>query len=46
LRSTDARRNNRVYEIDVDLAGRPGPRIVDALEKFAQFIHPELFMEG
>ena len=45
LRSVDARINNRVYKIDVDLAGRPGPRIVDALEKFAQFIHPELFKE-
>jgi len=45
LKDTDARRNNRVYEIDVDLCGRPGPRIVDALEKFAEFIHPELFKE-
>ena len=42
LRNVDARINNRVYSIDVDLAGRPGPRIVDALEKFAEFIHPEL----
>ena len=45
LENTDARRNHRVYKIDVDLAGRPGPRIVDALEKFAEFIHPELFKE-
>ena len=45
LRNTDARRNNRVHAIDVDLAGRPGPRIVDALEKFAESIHPELFKE-
>jgi iron complex transport system substrate-binding protein len=43
LGGTDARRNGRVYEVDVDLAGRPGPRIVDALEEFARFIHPELF---
>ena len=43
LRNVDARINNRVYKIDVDLAGRPGPRIVDALEEFAEFIHPELF---
>ena len=43
LESTDARINDRLYEMDVDLAGRPGPRIVDALEKFARFIHPELF---
>jgi len=45
LRNVDARINNRVYSIDVDLAGRPGPRITDALEKFAEFIHPELFKE-
>ena len=43
LGNTDARRNDRLYEVDVDLAGRPGPRIVDALEEFARFIHPELF---
>jgi iron complex transport system substrate-binding protein len=45
LRNVDARINNRVYSIDVDLVGRPGPRIVDALEKFTEFIHPELFKE-
>ena len=43
LGDADALRNNRVYAIDVDLAGRPGPRVVDALEQFAEFIHPELF---
>jgi len=45
LMDTDACINNRMYKIDVDLVGRPGPRIVDALEKFAEFIHPELFKE-
>jgi iron complex transport system substrate-binding protein len=43
LRDMDARRNNRVYAIDSDLTSRPGPRIADALEHFAIFIHPELF---
>lgn len=43
LTNTDAVRHNRVYAIDVDLAGRSGPRITDALEQFAEFIHPELF---
>jgi iron complex transport system substrate-binding protein len=43
LRNVDARINNRIYSMDVDLAGRPGPRITDALEKLAEFIHPELF---
>ena len=41
-----ARQNNRVYEVDSDLTSRPGPRIVDGLEKLAQFIHPELFQES
>ncbi len=45
LRETDARINNRIYGINVDLVGRPGPRIVEALEQFATFIHPELFGE-
>ena len=45
LRNVDAIINHRVYSIDTDLTGRPGPRIVDALEMFAEFIHPELFME-
>jgi len=43
LTGVDARINGRVYGISNNLIGRPGPRIVDALEKFAQFIHPELF---
>ncbi len=43
LRNTDARQNNRVYSIDVDLVGRAGPRIVYALEQFAKCIHPEIF---
>ncbi len=45
LRDTDARRNNRIYGIDGNLSSRPGPRIVEGLEKFAEFIHPELFSE-
>jgi iron complex transport system substrate-binding protein len=43
LRNAAARQNNRIYSIDLDLAGRAGPRIVDTLEQFAVFIHPELF---
>jgi iron complex transport system substrate-binding protein len=46
LGNTDARLHNRVYAIDVDLVGRAGPRIVDALEQLASFIHPELFKEA
>lgn len=43
LAVTEARKNGRVFEVDGDLVSRAGPRIVDALEWFAQFIHPEIF---
>ncbi len=43
LENISARLDSRVYKIDGDLIHRPGPRIVDALEKMAEFIHPELF---
>jgi len=43
LKDTDARQNGRIFSINSDLTGRPAPRIVEALEKFARFIHPEPF---
>ncbi|MCJ7654332.1 MAG: cobalamin-binding protein [Dehalococcoidia bacterium] len=43
LKNTQALLNDRVYKIDGDVIHRPGPRIVDALEQMAQFIHPEFF---
>jgi len=43
LKNTQALLTDRVYKIDGDLIHRPGPRIVEALEQIAQFIHPELF---
>jgi cobalamin transport system substrate-binding protein len=43
LKNTEALLNGKVYKIDGDLIDRPGPRIVEALEQMAQFIHPELF---
>jgi len=45
LKNTQALLNDRVYKIDGDLIHRPGPRIVEALEQMAKFIHPELFEE-
>jgi len=39
----DAVKNNRVYGINADIIARTGPRIVDALEEIARYIHPELF---
>ena len=43
LKDVDARINDRVYGINNNLIGRPGPRIVDALEQLAKMIHPEIF---
>jgi len=34
-------KNNRIYIIDDDIIFRPGPRLVDALELLAKYIHPE-----
>ena len=45
LRVTEARKDNRVYQIDADLVSRQGPRMIEALEEFALFIHPEVFGE-
>jgi iron complex transport system substrate-binding protein len=45
LNITDARQNGRIYQGDDDLVQRPGPRLVDGLEWFAYFIHPEIFEE-
>lgn len=36
---TTAVRTNRVFEVE-DNASRPGPRLLDALEQFAEFFHP------
>ena len=43
LKDTEAAINGRIYGINIDLTGRPGPRIVDGLEQFARCIHPEIF---
>ena len=45
LAGVDARINNRVYQINLDLIGRSGPRIVQGLELMAKMIHPEIFGE-
>ncbi len=43
LSETQARLNSRVFEINTDLVGRPGPRMVDGLEQLSRMIHPEIF---
>ncbi|MFO7772465.1 MAG: cobalamin-binding protein [Dehalococcoidia bacterium] len=45
LENTDARQNDRVYQVEDDLVQRPAPRIVNGLEWFAHFIHPQIFDE-
>ncbi|MFC1860576.1 ABC transporter substrate-binding protein, partial [Chloroflexota bacterium] len=40
---TDAYINDNVFLINADMASRSGPRVVEALELFAKFIHPEIF---
>jgi len=45
LASTNASQSGRIYTCDDDLAQRPGPRLVEGLEWFAYFIHPEIFEE-
>ncbi|MDB5073922.1 MAG: putative transporter substrate binding protein precursor, partial [Chloroflexi bacterium] len=34
---------HHIYPFNDDLASRPGPRIVDGLEKLAHILHPEAF---
>ena len=36
-------KNHAVYTFDDNLISRPGPRVVDGLEKLAALIHPETF---
>ena len=43
LQRLDAVRNDRVYIIDADIVSRGGPRIVDALEEVAGYLHPDAF---
>ncbi len=33
----------RIHELDPDLVSRPGPRLVDGLERIARLLHPEAF---
>jgi len=43
LQKLDAVRNGHVYVVDADVVSRGGPRIVDALEEVAGYLHPDLF---
>ncbi len=39
----DAVTRGRIHHIDLDLLGRPGPRLVDGLERLAETLHPDRF---
>ena len=39
FRGSPAVVNGRVYKINADIISRPGPRLVDALEQIADFLH-------
>jgi len=45
LAGTNASQTDRIFTCDDDLVQRPGPRLVEGLEWFAHFIHPEIFEE-
>ena len=35
----------RVYHVDLDILGRPGPRLIDGLEILAKIFHPDRFAQ-
>ncbi len=43
LQAVSAVKNGRAYKIDKNIVSRAGPRIVEGLEEFAKFIHPEIY---
>jgi len=45
LGTTNASQTDRIFTCDDDLVQRPGPRLVEGLEWFAYFIHPQMFDE-
>jgi len=43
--SIPAVKSDRIYNLESDLVVHPGPRVAEALEILARFIHPEAFKE-
>lgn len=43
FKNSNAVKNDRILRVKADLLSRPGPRVVDALEQIAKFLHPEKF---
>ena len=45
LNGVKAVQEDRIYFLDENLASRPGPRLIDALEGLARILHPQFFKE-
>ncbi|NIM59287.1 MAG: ABC transporter substrate-binding protein [Candidatus Aminicenantes bacterium] len=45
LKEIKAVKTDRIYFLDENLATRPGPRLIDALEELARILHPQFFKE-
>lgn len=43
FKTTDAYVNDRIRQVNTYLTSRGGPRIIEALEMYARWIHPEIF---
>ncbi|MBK7933665.1 MAG: cobalamin-binding protein [Pyrinomonadaceae bacterium] len=43
FKNSYAVKEGRVYTVNADLLSRPGPRLVDAMEQVARYLHPEKF---
>lgn len=41
--NSPAVKNGKVFSVEADLLSRPGPRVVDGLERLAHALHPESF---
>jgi iron complex transport system substrate-binding protein len=45
LKGIKAVATDRIYFLDENLATRPGPRLIDALEEMARILHPQFFKD-
>jgi iron complex transport system substrate-binding protein len=45
LKRIKAVETDRIYFLDENLATRPGPRLIDALEELARILHPQFFKD-
>ena len=43
FKNSNAVKNGKVFKINADIISRPSPRLVDALEQIAAYLHAESF---